>query len=150
MKHISAARILALTVFGLLGILRAQAQDSSFKIDDCKTRVSIAAVNLTVGELTEVDGQLVGDYSIKVPLKQSKNETGRIVLPLSISVNELRTNGGTLTGHAYSSIEGKPPNTIVCEILPQKDHSIRLAITTPHRTLNFKSHYEIIDGPKGS
>ena len=144
MQLSATSRICVLTILGLFTMLRMHAEDLAFKIDNCKTHVSIASVNLSVSELTEVDGSLVGDYEIIVPLQKSKNETGRIVLPLSASVSELRVHGGTLQGHAYSSKEDKPPNTIVCEIIPAQNQAIRLAITTSKRTLRFQSRYTII------
>ena len=94
------------------------------------------------------DGQLVGDYSISVPLKKSKNDSGRIVLPIDIPLHEIGEAGGTLRGKAYSNKNNTKPNLIVCEIGPLTNKDIRLAITTEHRTLNFDSSYVLVDPVK--
>ncbi|MGB0257208.1 MAG: hypothetical protein ACPGES_01035 [Coraliomargarita sp.] len=120
----------------------------AFKIEDSKSYVGIAAVKLSVSKLVQEDGQLVGDYSINVPLSKSNNDTGRIVLPIDIPLHEIGEEGGTLRGKAYSNKEGKKPNLIVCKIGPLTDKDIKLAITTEKRTLNFDSSYVLIDNQK--
>lgn len=119
-------------------------ENAVFRIEDSKSRVSIASVKLSVGDLTAVDGQLVGDYDIQVPLMQSKNDHGRIVLPLHMSLAELGKKGGTLTGQSISQKENTTPNKIVCQVIPQKDQTILLAITTDDRTIKFTSRYQIV------
>jgi hypothetical protein len=121
----------------------------SFKIDDSKCRVGIASVKLSVSELKPKDGNLVATYTIKVPLRKSENDTGLIVLPIDISVDELHDNGGVLRGTAYSDKKGKEPNTIICEIGPDENKNIALEIITSDRTLNFKSHYTVIEANEG-
>lgn len=121
-----------------------------FRIDDAKTRVSIASVKLSVSDLKPEDGNLVGEYTIEVPLMSSKNDKGRIVLPLSENMDHLGANGGVLTGQAISYQEGKKPNEIVCEIRPHEDQKILLDITTPERVLKFTSRYLILDESKDS
>lgn len=96
------------------------------------------------------DGNLVGEYTIQVPLMSSKNDKGKIVLPLDCSMDELGAKGGTLRGKAISYKEGTTPNLIVCEIIPDKDQKILLEITTDDRTLKFKSKYSIVEATKGS
>lgn len=118
---------------------------SVFRIEDAKTRVSLASVQLSVSDLKPEDGNLVGEYTIQVPLMQSKNDKGKIVLPLDFSMDELGSKGGTLRGQALSYKEGKTPNLIICEIIPAKDQAVRLDITTNDRTLQFKSRYSIVD-----
>lgn len=122
----------------------ATAGKSSFMIEDAKTHIGIASVKLSVGELTPEDGNLVGEYRIRVPLMKSKNDTGRIVLPLDTSIEELGSNGGTLRGKAYSHKEDTQPNLIVCEITPHDGQTIFLAITTEDRTIKFKSRYRVV------
>ena len=124
--------------------------DLAFKIEDSKSYVGIAAVKLSVSELVQEDGQLVGDYSINVPLSKSNNDSGRIVLPIDTPLHEIGEAGGTLRGKAYSDKEGKKPNLIVCTIGPLSDKDIKLAITTEKRTLNFDSSYVLIETPKDS
>jgi hypothetical protein len=118
---------------------------SVFRIEDTKTRVSLASVKLSVSDLKPEDGNLVGEYSIQVPLMQSKNDKGKIVLPLDFSMDELGARGGTLRGLAISYKEGTTPNSIICEIIPAKDQQVRLDITTDDRTLQFKSRYSIVN-----
>jgi hypothetical protein len=119
-----------------------------FQIEDAKCRVGIASVKLSVSELKPEGGYLVGEYSIVIPLMKSKNDRGRILLPLDSTVGELGENGGVLRGQAISYKEGKTPNRIVCEILPQKDQTILLAITTEDRTINFESRYSVAESTR--
>lgn len=114
-----------------------------FEIEDTKCRVGIASVKLSVSALVPEGGNLVGEYSIVVPLMQSKNDKGRIVLPLDSNVNDLGNKGGVLRGKAISYKEGKTPNNIICEVLPLKNKTILLEITTDDRTLEFKSRYTV-------
>ncbi|MGJ8649172.1 MAG: hypothetical protein ACSHX4_02320 [Opitutaceae bacterium] len=114
-----------------------------FEIEDSKCRVGIASVKLSVSALVPENGNLVGEYSIVVPLMKSKNDKGRIVLPLDSNVNDLGNNGGVLRGKAISYKDGKTPNNIICEVLPLKNKTILLEITTDDRTLEFKSSYTV-------
>ena len=120
--------------------------DFSFKIDDSKCRVGIASVKLSVSELKPQDGKLVATYSIHVPLKTSADDTGQIVLPINVSVDELHEQGGVLIGTAYSDQKGKAPNKIICEVGPHSTKGVTLEIITDKRTLNFKSRYTVIEG----
>ena len=117
----------------------------SFKIDDTKCRIGIASVKLSVSELTPQDGNLVATYTIIVPLKQSENDQGLIVLPIDLTVDQLHEHGGVLHGKAHSLQKGKAPNTIICEIGPNHTKSIQLEIITDKRTLKFKSRYTVIE-----
>ncbi|MFQ3241812.1 MAG: hypothetical protein ACI9A1_000345 [Lentimonas sp.] len=119
--------------------------DFSFKIDDSKCRVGIASVKLSVSELKPQQGNLVATYTIHVPLKKSENDTGQIVLPISVSVDELHNQGGVLVGTAYSNQKGKKPNKIICQIGPNTTKGIALEIITDKRTMNFKSRYTVIE-----
>jgi len=121
-----------------------------FKIEDAKCHIGIASVNLTVSELRPEDGNLVGEYSIQVPLMKSKNDAGRIVLPLRTSVSELGEHGGVLYGKAYSHKNDTSPNNIVCEIRPFENKAVHLAITTENRIVNFQSRYIVINTGKDS
>ena len=120
------------------------------RIEDAKSRVSIAAVKLSVSDLKAEEGNLVGEYTIRVPIMSSSDDHGRIILPLDISMDELGENGGVLRGQAISDKEGKTPNLIVCEVIPGKDQKIRLDITTDKHTIKFKSNYSIVGMTKGS
>ncbi len=121
-----------------------------FRITDTKTRVSLASVMLSVSDLKPEDGNLVGEYSINVPLMKSKNDKGKIVLPLDRSMHDIGAKGGVLRGLAISYKEGKTPNAIVCEIIPDKDQKILLDITTDDRKLKFKSRYSIVETKRDS
>jgi hypothetical protein len=119
-------------------------EDLVFEIEDTKTRVGIASVKLIVSTLKPEGGNLVGDYNIVVPLMQSQNDSGRIILPLLDStVGELGKKGGILRGLAISNKGGTTPNSIICEVLPLKNKTILLEIQTENRTLEFKSKYTV-------
>ncbi len=123
--------------------------DLVFEIEDTKCRVGIASVKLHVSTLKPEDGNLVGEYSIVVPLMQSKNDKGRIILPLNDkTVGILGEKGGTLRGEAISYKEGTTPNSIICKVLPLKNKTILLAITTDDRTLEFESNYTVNEKEK--
>lgn len=116
----------------------------AFSIEDSRAFVGIAPVYLSVSKLKPEGGNLVGTYSINVPLKTSKNDHGKIVLPLAGKVSDLGAKGGVLKGKAHSQKDTDSINKIVCEIIPKKDQAIRLAITTDKRTINFTSRYTVI------
>ncbi|MEN8843362.1 MAG: hypothetical protein ABF323_05200 [Lentimonas sp.] len=121
-----------------------QWDDLVFEIEDTKCHVGIASVKLSVTTLKPENGNLVGEYSIVVPLMKSSNDKGRIVLPLNnSSVGALGKNGGVLQGKAISYKEGTTPNDIRCDVLPLKNKTILLAIETDSRTLKFKSSYTV-------
>jgi len=126
-------------------------EDFAFVIEDSRCFIGIAPVYLTVTKLTPQDGNLIGYYEIKVPLKTSKNDRGKIVLPLDFTVKNMNAKGGVLKGKAHSEVKEGIINDIVCKIIPQKDQTIKLAITTKDRTLKFVSRYSIIvnEKPKG-
>lgn len=123
---------------------------SVFRISDTKTRVKLASVQLSVSDLKPEDGNLVGEYSINVPLMKSKNDKGKIVLPLDRNMHDIGADGGVLRGLAISYKDGKTPNPIVCRILPKEDQKILLDITTDDRKLKFKSRYSIVKTPADS
>jgi hypothetical protein len=75
---------------------------------------------------------------------QSKNDRGRIVLPLHMSLAELGEKGGILAGQSISHKANTTPNKIVCQVIPQKDQTILLAITTDDRTIQFTSRYQVV------
>lgn len=123
---------------------------SVFRINDAKTRVSIASVQLSVSDLKPEGGNLVGEYTINVPLMKSKNDKGKIVLPLDLNMDSLDAEGGVLRGLAISYKEGKKPNPIICEIIPEQNQKILLNIKTSDRTLKFASRYSIVETPADS
>ena len=99
-----------------------------------------------ISQRTErASGQLSRQLCDRGPLSQASNDSGLIVLPITLSVDQLGTEGGTLTGTAYSNKKGAHPSTIICEVRPHDDQGIRLAIITTKRTLKFKSRYTVIE-----
>ena len=76
---------------------------------------------------------------------ESKNDQGKIVLPLDRTMQEIENEGGILRGQAISYKVDKTPKAIVCEILPEQDQKILLQITTLDRILKFESKYSIIE-----
>ncbi|NBB79687.1 MAG: hypothetical protein GVY36_09620 [Verrucomicrobia bacterium] len=125
-------------------------QGTVFRIKDAKSRVSLASVKLSVSDLKPKDGNLVGEYTIEVPLMNSKNDHGKIVLPLDINMDNLDVTGGTLRGKAISYKDDTESNIIVCRIFPGEEQFIELDITTNDRTIQFESRYTIVEQPKGS
>jgi hypothetical protein len=117
----------------------------AFSIEDSRTFVGIAPVYLSVSELKPEGGNLVGTYKIDVPLMTSKNDHGKIILPLKAKVSDLGEKGGVLKGKAHSEAEEGTVNDIVCVIIPEKDQAIQLAITTDKRTVKFTSRYTVIE-----
>lgn len=119
-------------------------EHAHLEIENSKTWIGIAKVKLSVDKLVKEDGYLVGNYTIKVPLMKSQNDQGRIKIPLKLSLESLSKKGGTIEGKAYSNKPNKKPNSIVCEVLPQNDQMILLAITTEDRTIHFESRYTVV------
>ena len=117
----------------------------TFMIEDSHCLVGMAPVYLTVSELKPEGGNLIGTYEVRVPMKSSKNDHGKIVLPLNTPVGELGHVGGILVGEALSKVVEGQINRIVCEIIPEKDQKIKLEITTSNRTLSFESHYTVLE-----
>ncbi|ADE55024.1 hypothetical protein [Coraliomargarita akajimensis] len=117
----------------------------AFRIENAKAYVGIAAVKLSVSTLKQVNGQLIGNYTIVVPLSKKSNDQGRIVLELDQDLNTIGEQGGTLKGLAYSSKEDTQPNLVVCKIGPLSNKAIDLSITTEKRTICFDSSYTLIE-----
>jgi len=116
----------------------------AFRIEDSKSSVGIFAVQLSVGLLTQDTGCLVGNYSIHIPLFPSKDDHGRITIPIDKQLSLIGESGGTLTGEARSNRAPGEIHKIVCKITPLHKGRIELAITTTQRTIEFKSFYEVI------
>jgi hypothetical protein len=125
-------------------------EGTTFRISDADSRVSLASVQLSVSDLTPENGNLVGEYTITVPLMKSKNDRGRIILPIDLTMQELGREGGVLRGKAISSLDENEVNVIVCEIFANEEQELLLDITTSKRTIRFESNYSIIDHGNGS
>lgn len=122
------------------------------EIADTQSRVMIANVYLTVGDLVlSTEGEtpkLVGTYSIEVPLRSAKNESGSMVLPLGKSLVEYMEEGGELMGQGTSFKLPDAKREIVCEIKPdpgtEREGQILLRIDTGDRVLEFSSTYVMV------
>jgi len=116
-------------------------------VEDAVTRVMVARVHLSVGDLILKDGELVGSYAIEVPLKRSKDETGRLSLQLEDSFINYMKRGGTLQGVGRSDKVTNGERGIVCEVIPSQDDplrgELRLHIDTGNRVMHFKTRYEV-------
>jgi hypothetical protein len=106
----------------------------SFRIEPTKTWVGVARVHLEVTDLQWTGGELVGRYSVRVPLIPSRNETGTIALEM----HELQQlPGGTLAGTAHNDrgqIHG-----VDCTI--QAGNLIEIRITTEKRVMTFETRF---------
>ena len=114
------------------------------EVEPCKTRVMIASVYLTIGDLTIEDGHLVGSYAIQVPLKTEKNETGTILLPLPTNPDQAFGEGGRLQGEGQSHIRPEDQRLITCVFFPDETQmagEVTRTIELEERTLEFSSRY---------
>lgn len=133
---------------GSVQILRAESDEISVKVADTATYVKVAKVDLTVDTMTVHDGNLIGTYSIDVPLMKSKSEKGQITLPLSQNLMTYLENGGTISGKGVSEkeIEDKD-RKIEARFSPYdsgaKEGRIHLTIETSLRILEFDSTYTL-------
>ncbi len=155
MRTISTARlrrvltnILAANFVFLAGAQALADSPTIVTVADTSTYVSIARVDLAVGAMSVDAGQLVGTYSIDVPLRQSKSEKGRITLPLTGDLKTYLEAGGTLSGKGVSA-KKIDDNTrkIKARFSPydaeSKEGRIHLTIETSQRTFEFDSTYTL-------
>ncbi|MGC1480423.1 MAG: hypothetical protein WA771_07960 [Chthoniobacterales bacterium] len=144
--------IYALGLSALAGRTAHAAPDaiSAVEVADTSTRVQVAKVSLSVGTMTARDGNLVGTYSITVPLMESKSETGQIVLPLTKNLASYVQDGGSLTGTGVSAKDSEDGNRKIEARFSPVDPAtnqgrINLQIQTSQRTLEFDSTYRIAE-----
>lgn len=121
------------------------------RVGDTGTRVLIAEVRLSIGDLVLDDAEapaLTGTYSIEVPLRSSKNETGGMVLPLDKSLKTYFEEGGTLRGRGISYKRPGAKRTITCEVFPNEANPrvgrLHLEIETENRVMQFDTTYEVV------
>lgn len=136
----------------LLGLLRAEnllcPPTVEVVIEPTSTTVFIASVSLRIEGLRLHGDRLVGRYSIRVPLRPSKNESGQIILPLTRPWDDT-IRGGLLEGLARAD-HIRHPRKILCEVFPAAETDrgrIRLAIDTGDHVLNFSSNYRLLALP---
>jgi hypothetical protein len=108
------------------------------RIEPSSTWVGIAKVHLSLSDLWLAGPELEGRYSIRVPLQPSQDDYGTIRLTTPISLDQLRTAGGTLLGTAHSAFHDRV-HDVACRV--ESDGSIRITVTTDQRTLNFASRF---------
>ncbi|HXV77360.1 MAG TPA: hypothetical protein VD788_13660 [Candidatus Polarisedimenticolaceae bacterium] len=132
-----------LVVLFLLTALRADGPaiatpHVALSIEPSKTRVGLARVYLSIGELRWHDGMLEGRYTIRVPMSPSSNDSGTIRLHAPGSLEQIRRRGATLAGHAESAENGER-SSVLCDV--QRDGRLRIEITTDKRRLSFDTRY---------
>lgn len=139
---------LLLTGFGGGQSLWAEDEPLAVAVADTSTSVNIAKVYLSVGAMSVDDGQLVGTYSINVPLRQSKSEKGLITLPMEKELVAYLRHGGTLSGEGLSK-ENNPDGKRRIDARfsafdsETKTGRIHLTIETSQRVLEFDSTYTL-------
>ena len=133
-----AAIAVCLAPFGATGADSAEGT-LNFRIDPSKTWVGVARVHLEVTDLEWTGGELIGRYSVRVPMVPSRNETGTIALKM----HELeRTPGDTFAGTALSH-RGKV-HDVDCTI--HADNGLEIRITTEKRVMTFETRYHSVQG----
>lgn len=128
---------------------KEQKRELLLEVDDTNTWVSIAKVHLSIDDLRITQDGVVGDYSLRVPLKKSKNEEGALRLMLEKPLDEYVAEGGVMKGHG-KAVGKEGQRLIVATIVPDKEDRIRgtidLSIETDDRVLSFQSTYRIVGG----
>lgn len=118
------------------------------EVADSETRVLIAKVYLSVGDLVLEDGALVGNYALRVPLRPGKSEGGTLRLPVEKGLLRMAREGAELDGRGYSFKEDKPVRKIVATIHPAEGEStggeLDLWIDVGDRVIEFRSRYELV------
>lgn len=136
-------KVYLLAIFCLVGVGVIKGEELRMEIEDTSTRVSIARVNLSLGEMTYKEGLLTGEYAIKVPISKSRNDNGKIEIVIE-NINELREVGGTITGYGTSKVDGlRYP--IKGDVVPLSANYglIELEINIGSRLLAFKTEYKL-------
>jgi len=111
-------------------------------IEPASTWAGFARVHLTIENLRQTGEMLEGTYQIRVPLSPEQDDTGRVILRSSISIEELAGRAATVSGTALSS--SGQVNDVVVRMKP--NGVIRIQVVTPKRTLRFKSRYAPLRG----
>ncbi len=117
-------------------------------VEDTRTRIGIASVRLKISELKIEEGRVVGQYELRIPLLQSKDDDGMIDLGFQQDLSTTFTTGGKLKGKGISiTFKEDAPRTITCVIFPDfattESGRIHLTIETSDRKIEFKSRYSI-------
>lgn len=145
-RRFSSIRSLALIAMTTILVFGASVLDVSgavnsarqlLKMEPASTWVGLARVHLEIDDLHREGDLLEGNYSIRVPLAPRQNDKGRIELNAPASVAELFGNESTVLGKAVSTTG--QVHEIVARIRP--NGTVRIDVTTPDRTLRFKSRF---------
>lgn len=102
----------------------------------------LARVHLKIEDLRQTGEMLEGTYQIRVPLSPRQDDTGRVLLRVSGSIEDLIDRAATVTGSAHSSTG--QVNDVVVRMQP--NGVVRIQVMTPKRTLKFKSRYASLRG----
>lgn len=128
--------------------LEAVQEVPRIEVADSETRVLIAKVYLSVGDLVLEDGALVGNYALRVPLRPGKSEGGTLRLPVETDLLRIAREGAELDGRGHSFKEDKPVRKIVATIHPaeqeKKSGELDLWIDVGDRVIEFRSRYELV------
>ena len=132
----AAALTLLAFLAPLQGAFRPAELRSGLRIEPARTRVGLASVHLEVSDLALHGNQLIGRYTIRVPLFPSKNDEGSIQLraPRGAAGGPL----DTLVGQAQSD-DGSATREVICEV--REGDVLRIAIATDDRVLTFWTRY---------
>lgn len=119
-------------------------------VADASTRVLIATVNLSIGDLQLEGGdapRLTGSYSIEVPIRSSKDESGEMILELDRAFTDYLVEGGVLRGQGFSDLRPGAQRSITCSIEPNSEDprrgALEIEIDTGNRKLVFATTYEV-------
>ncbi|NIM02178.1 MAG: hypothetical protein GTN89_15640 [Acidobacteria bacterium] len=146
MPRSTRRRRLRATLSGLCVILAAAsvpadeagpATERLLTIEPSATWAGVARVHLEIEDVRQIGDVLEGTYRIRVPLSPGRNDTGRLVLHTSASLDKLGTTLATVSGDAVSST-GEVHEV---DARMQPDGVVRIRVVTPWRTLRFKSRY---------
>ena len=142
--------ILSLAGLAFAGSEAEAPKGTGVEVDGSSCWVGLAIVKLDVDRLVLVGDKLVGEYSIRVPLKSSKDENGRLELCAVDPVGDFAASGAKLVGFAYPlDKEGEAPRNVTAVAKPSPDGSsgrgvLLLEIDTGTRVLGFETEYRII------
>lgn len=134
LARVRRSLLVASMACALSAAVLAAASPMGLRLDPSKTWVGVARVYLEVEDLEFTGAGLAGEYRIRVPLKPSENDTGRILLAVD-SMDQLLTEGRILHGRALSAF-GKI-HTLSCEIL--ENGRVLVEVVSDERTLSFKT-----------
>jgi hypothetical protein len=111
------------------------------RVAPSETRVAFASVHLALGDLQPRGQELVGDFEIRVPLFPAKGDHGTVALHMDGPLEQTLHQGAIFVGKATSRITGHV-HAVRCSV--EADGRVRIAVTTPARTMTFASRYAVV------